>query len=351
MKRILIILPNLDLGGTETVVMNYLRHMKGIAFDFVVHGLEGFYEEEARALGSRIFRVPTRGESFFKNVNSMRSLYKAHPEYDTIIVCTEHAFAFIEMAVAWSCGIKTRAGWSHFSDYQGASRLKRWAHFLARPLMRLFTNKYLACTEAAGQWLFGKKCIIIQNAIELDKYHYNEETRTKIRDNLGLVPENFVIGMVARLTAVKNHDFALDIVSNLKNAMLVLVGDGELKDQLKAKSKQLNISDRVIFTGAVDNPSDYYQAFDLLLIPSFHEGLTLVAIEAQAAGLPVFLSDTITTDLKITNNAHFLSLEKGAEEWAKAAVSLKKTDRKSPEGLENSGFHIATEAERFQKLF
>ncbi|MCL2197821.1 MAG: glycosyltransferase [Defluviitaleaceae bacterium] len=368
MKRILIILPNLDLGGTETVVMNYFRHInrEEMVFDFVVHGTDGYYEAEARSLGARIFRVPTRGEGFFKNIFAMRKIYKSHPEYDTVIICTEHALAAIEMKVAWWCGVKTRAAWSHFSDYQGASRVKRWVHFFARPFLRMFTNLYLACTADAGRWLFGfapkwpdsqlNRCVglhkksfhIINNAIDLDKFRYSPEVRENIRTihDLG---ERFTIGMVARLTTVKNHAFALEVISKLENATLLIVGDGELKNQLTIKCRRLKISDRVIFTGAVNNPADYYQAFDLLLIPSFHEGLTLVAIEAQAAGLPVLLSDTIAKETKISDNAHFLSLKKGADFWAETAASLQKTERKSPD-LKSSGFHIKHEAERFQNI-
>ncbi|MCL1863010.1 MAG: glycosyltransferase [Defluviitaleaceae bacterium] len=373
MQRILIILPNLDLGGTETVVMNYFRNISGIVFDFVVHGKDGYYEEEARALGARIFRVPTRSEGFVKNIRAMRRLYKKHPEYDKVIVCTEHALAFIEMAVAWACGVKTRVAWSHFSDYQGASRVKRWAHYLARPFLRLFANLYFACTADAGRWLFGKKyvdkylshtwpdftltrCVdlhkkqfhIINNAIDLGKFSFSKEIRNKIRDKFN-IGEQFAIGMVARLTAVKNHDFALDVINELSEGVFLVIGDGKLKSQLVEKVERLNLTERVIFTGAVDNPGDYYQALDLLLIPSLHEGLTLVAIEAQAAGLPVLLSDTITDEIKISNYAHFLSLEEGAEYWAKTAASLKKSERASPD-LSSSGFHISHEVEKFREV-
>ena len=355
MKRILIILPNLDLGGMEVVVMNYFRNIDRarMIFDFVVHGKSGFFEEEARELGARIFRVPTRSESFFGSIAAMKKLYREHPEYDTVIVCTEHAFAFIEMYTAWRAGVKTRAAWSHFSDYQGRSRLKRHANTIARPFLRMFTNIFLACTPDAGRWLFGKQnCHIINNAIDLDKFKFNKDTRDNIRKKHGLQDE-FTIGMVARLVPVKNHHFALDVFGEpchrRENTAFLIIGDGELRAQLEAYATNLGIADRVIFTGAVSNVHEYYSALDLLLVPSFHEGFGITAVEAQASGLPVLISSTAPQEVKISELACFKDLKDGAEAWAKAITTFK-SHKREPINLTASGFQIATEAAKFQDL-
>jgi len=348
MKRVLVILPNLDLGGAETVIMNFFRCLDEIIFDFVVHGEKGFYEEEAISLGAEIFPAPTRSESFFGNISAMRKIYK---KYDTVIVCSEHAFAFIELATAWSCGVKTRAVWSHFSDYQGSSRLKRQANFFAQPFLRLFANLFLACTNDSARWLFGKnfkKFHIIRNAMDLDKFKFNPEARKKIREKHG-ISNKYVLGITGRLSRVKNHSFALDVFFALKNknAVLLIVGDGELREEIEAKATQ--ISTEIIFAGKVDSTSEYYQAMDLLLIPSFHEGLPLVTIEAQAASLPVIMSDAIPTEAKITDNAFFISLQDGADAWAKKITEIK-TDTRTIIDLTNSGFDIKNETKKFQKI-
>jgi glycosyltransferase involved in cell wall biosynthesis len=283
----------------------------------------------------------------------MKKIYRENPEYDTVVVCTEHAFAFIEMYTAWRAGIKTRAAWSHFSDYQGRSKIKRQANFLARPLLRLFTNLFLACTPAAGKWLFGKQnCTIINNAIDMDKFAFDDLEQSDIRKKHG-IEGKFVMGMIARLVPVKNHRFALDVfaksVRDCENTAFMVIGDGELRAELEAHAAQLDISSRVIFTGAVHNSHEYYSALDLLLVPSFHEGLTLVAIEAQAAGLPLLLSDTVTRDAKISKIAFFKSLQDGAESWAKTALVFKSYKR-IPMDLSDSGFHIKTEAVKLQKI-
>lgn len=362
MKRILVILPNLDLGGMEIVVINFFRNFKKVVFDFVVHGEKGYFEDEARALGSRIFRIKTRKQGFFKNIFVMREIYKKN-NYDFVIVCTEHSFAFIELFVAWASNVRMRAVWSMFSDYQGHSSLKRQANFFARPLLRLFTNLYLACTRDAGLWLFGnvfdknlrkKTFHIINNAIDLDEFSFSPQVREKIRKMHGLTSK-FIIGLAGRLSAVKNHSFALDVFKEIcstkagENTILLIVGEGELRADIEAKARRLEISERVVLTGRVESIAEYYQAMDILLIPSFHEGLPLVAIEAQAARLNVLMSDTIACEVKISELAHFESLEAGAAAWAKTILRLRRSERKAVD-LSDSGYHITREAEKLQNI-
>jgi glycosyltransferase involved in cell wall biosynthesis len=347
MKRVLFVLPNLDLGGTEIIVMNYFRNIgKNVVFDFVVHGESGYFEDEARALGAEIFRVPTRRQGFFKNIYAMKKIYA---NYDFIIVCTEHAFAFIELAVAWASGVKTRAVWSHFADYQGNSRIKRRAHFFARPFLRLFANLFFACTQDAARWLFGrlskntrKNFFIINNAIDLQKFCFCPDAREKIRKQ-HLLGDKPTIGIVGRLTAVKNHAFALEIISQIPSVLLI-IGDGELRAELEDMSNE-----RVIFTGAVENIHEYYSALDFLIVPSFHEGFSLVAIEAQAAGLPVLLSDKIPHEAKITALARTKNLKDGAQAWAQEIISVKNHKRTAVD-LTDSGFDIKTESKKFQEI-
>jgi len=387
MKRVLVILPNLDLGGTETIVMNYFRHFDEIVFDFVVHGEKGFYEDEAVSLGAKIFRAPTRGAGFFANIRAMCEIYRNH-DYDTVIVCTEHAFAFIELAVAQFCGVRTRAVWSHFSDYQGASKWKRRANFLARPILRFFANLFLACTNDAAKWLFGcagrtantvgtsasgrvlskpglvcgsvkklglvrgfvkKPFYIVNNAIDPKEFAYCPLAREKIR-SFHNISGKFVIGMVGRLVPVKNHAFALQIISRLdENFVLLLVGDGELRSELEALAPP-----NVIFAGKRENVAEYYQAFDMLILPSLHEGFGLVAIEAQAASLPVLLSSAVPQETKITPLAYSLSLEDGVDAWVRQLRTQKEDTctriLSNSDDFENSGFHIVSEAKKLQEI-
>ena len=380
MKRVLIILPNLNLGGTETVIMNFFRTINRdkMVFDFVVHGEKGFYEDEAVSLGARVFRAPTRGESFLGNISAMIKIYRGqytqnflpkaectplfNANYDTIIICTEHALAFVEVMVAWFCGVRTRAVWSHFSDYQGSSQLKRWANFFARPFLCLFANMFFACSKDAGRWLFGKYFAknlhkqnfhIINNAIDFSHFYFSPKARKAIRAKYE-ISDKFAIGIVGRLTRVKNHAFALDIFEKFckteKNATLLVIGDGELRGELEECVARSDFSRQVIFTGKTDCPSDYYQALDLLIVPSLHEGLSLVTIEAQAASLHVLASDSLPPEVKISEYVLFKSLG-DASAWAETIREIKNLGQKRAGiDLQNSGYHIKSEAIRFQEI-
>ncbi|MCL2048615.1 MAG: glycosyltransferase [Defluviitaleaceae bacterium] len=371
MKRVLVIIPNLDLGGMETVVMNYFRHIdrSRLVFDFVLHGEKGYFEDEASVLGARIFRAPTRKQGFFKNVLAMKKIY-SRKEYDTVIVCTEHALAFIELAVAWACGVRTRAAWSHFADYQGRSRVKRSVHFLARPFLYMFANLFFACTKDAGRWLFSEKFVknlhkknfhIINNAIDMQRFKYDPETRERLRSEMGL-GARFAVGIIGRLVPVKNHAFAMDVMQAMPkpdDVALVIIGDGELRAELEARA-----GENVIFTGAVGNVHDYLQALDAVIVPSLHEGLSIAAIEAQAAGLPVLLSSNIPPEAAICETARFLENCVGV--WVGGILGLMdggsgrerdselKSDRKSDRreiDLADSGFDIRKEADRIMDIF
>jgi len=354
LKRILFILPNLDLGGVETVVMNYFRHInrKKVVFDFVVHGEKGYFEDEAIALGAKIFRAPTRKQSFLGNILTMRKIYKAHKEYDFIIVCAEHSFAFIEMSIAWLSGIKNRGAWSFFSSYQGKSNFKKYLNYAARPFMSLFSNIKIACTKEAGLWLFGKKdCPVLNNAINMEKFKFSLEKREEIREKHGLLGE-FVVGIAGRLTNVKNHNFALQVFNEIhrkkKNSAFLIVGNGELMEDLKYQAKKLSIHNNVIFTGSVPEISDYYHAMDALIIPSFHEGLPVVAVEAQASGLKIIISDTLPKEAILSPHACFKSLKSGAASWAEELLEVR-SSRCEDLDLSKSGFDIIHEAKRFMK--
>jgi glycosyltransferase involved in cell wall biosynthesis len=359
----LVILPNLDLGGTESCLMNFLRG--GVKFDFVVHGEAGFYEEEARALGAQIHRVPTRSDGFWKNIFAMRKLYKNNRQYKTAIICTDHAFAFVELFSAWWCGVKNRIAWSHFSDYTGEKGAKRTAHYFARPWLRLFAKTRLACTHEAGVWLFGRAAVrrrsfhIIPNAIDAEKYAFEPDLRKIARSPSpnGLISDtNFTdktlaVGIIGRLAPVKNHVFALEIfvqvIKREPDARLFIIGDGELRQMLKEKADALGISEQVVFTGAVTNMPAWYQALDVVLIPSLHEGLPMIAVEAQAAGLPVLLAASLSREVAITSLARYVKADTSA--WVDAILARRGAVRDAQE-FSASTFCIKNAAPRLAQI-
>jgi glycosyltransferase involved in cell wall biosynthesis len=224
--------------------------------------------------------------------------------------------------------------------------------------MRVFGNLFFACTREAGVWLFGKVVMkknnfyTIKNAIDLNKFVYNPDMRLSLREKLNIT-KNFTISMVGRLTQVKNHAFALEVFAQLCKkepaAVFYMIGDGELKNSIQNKAMLLGIIDKVVFTGAVENIYDYFQALDVLLLPSFHEGFPVAAVEAQAAGLPVFLSDTLASEIACTPLAQFLSLEDGAEAWAAEILKVKDFPRQTQD-LSATGHDITHAAQVFKNI-
>jgi glycosyltransferase involved in cell wall biosynthesis len=341
-KRVLVILPNLDNGGTEGVLMNYLRFIDTtvLVFDFLVHEETGYHEAEAFSLGSAIYRVPTRRQDRKGNVSGMKNIY-AENDYDTVIVCTEHSLAFIDLYVAKKSGVRNRIVWSHFSDYQGKSRLRKYLHYIFKPLLKRYATQRWACSDKAGKWMYGRQYEIINNGIDCNKFAYNPNAKQN---------SSSVIGHIGRFTAVKNHAFILDVfrlvAEAIPNVELLLVGDGELFDEIKEKADG---NERIIFTGAVHNPQDYYNKMDVLVLPSFHEGMPLCALEAQMSNCPCVLTDTITKSVNVTDNVTFLPLQKDL--WAKTIIEIlnNKTERKTQRELfEEKGFDISNEAKKME---
>jgi glycosyltransferase involved in cell wall biosynthesis len=191
-----------------------------------------------------------------------------------------------------------------------------------------YGNLFIACSKEAGNWLFrDKEFVVLNNAIDVDKYIYNEKVRLHQRANNNL-SSHLVIGHVGRFSEQKNHKFVVDIFYEVckqqKDAMLMLVGTGELEQEIKEKIFSLGLQDNTIFMGNRSDVNELMQAMDIFILPSLFEGLPLVGIEAQATGLPCVVSDTVSKDVKITPNVSFMSLESAPSEWAECILNMSK---------------------------
>jgi glycosyltransferase involved in cell wall biosynthesis len=227
---------------------------------------------------------------------------------------------------------------------------------LSVPVKVLVTDRF-ACSQKAGTFLFGKKDFaIINNAIEVKKYIFNEETREKIRTKLNL-NNKFVIGHVGRLSIEKNHLFLLDVFAQVHNkcidSVLLLVGEGALKLKIKEKVKALGLEDNVVFLGVCSNVNEIYQAMDVFVLPSLFEGLPTVGIEAQTAGLMCFFSDEVTPEVKVTNFVQFISLKNNASYWSeqilKYSNGYKRYDKS--EILIQAGYDIKNTAKQLEDFY
>ena len=240
-------------------------------------------------------------------------------------------FSALHLMTGARHGIKKRITHSHNSFGKKTNVIKKIIRPFASVAIRLSATDFIACSEKAGNSLFGKrtmarKGIIIKNGIDASSYAFNLAVRTKLRQKLHIDDISRVLGLCARFTAQKNHVFLIRVFAEFlreqPNARLLLLGDGAGKEETAILAKSLGVYERCIFIGSVSNANEYYSAMDVFVMPSIHEGLPFVGIEAQAACLPCLFSDVITQEVGITEYAHFFSLNEPAEEWARKILLL-----------------------------
>ena len=343
--RILQIVPGGHVcGGIENYIMNYYRNLDTtkIQFDFLVHYKEkGYFDEEILKLGGKIYYTNVRKDkNIVKYIIFLFNFFKNHKEYK-IIHGHMPGLAPIYLFMAKINGVKVRIVHSHATDTERT--IKGNILKLIIKMIKYFSNVYFACSEEAGKFMFGKrKFFVIKNAIDFEKFVFNKEKRIEIREKLNL-NNSFVIGCVARFNKQKNHEFLLDIFSEVlkekKNAKLLLIGEGPLEKQIKEKAIKLEIIDKIIFLGVTENVNYYYNTFDAFVLPSNFEGLPIVIIESQVNGLSVFISDSVSKEAKISDLVYFISLKESARYWAKMIITnnIRKDEKNC---ISKSGYDI-----------
>lgn len=331
--RILHILGNTQLGGAESRIMDLYRHMDRsvVQFDFVVHSKEeGYFNEEIRKLGGRIFRVPRfRVLNYFSYCRAWKKLLQEHRDADGrsefhMIQGHMTSTAAIYLPIARKCGIETT-----IAHARSAGVDKGLKGILTRFLRRNLSKKadYLfTCSELAGISVFGKKAVkqgrtrFLPNAIDCQKFAPDPLVREKIRRELGI--ENcYVIGHVGRFHYAKNHEYLLRVFAELvkrktRDYVLLLLGEGSGMEDIRILSRELGIEDKVYFLGNKSNVNDYYQAMDYFVYPSRFEGMPGTIVEAQTAGLRCLMSDTICKEVIATELVTTRSISEDPGLWA-----------------------------------
>lgn len=313
--RILQIVPNMQQGGLENFIMNIYRNIdkQKVQFDFLVHYQKRqFFDDEIVSMGGRIYRFSLRdNNNILKYIKELNKFYKIHKEYK-VIHCHMSSIGFINFLVAKKNGIKVRIAHSHNSltDKSIKGVIKR---IMMLPYKYISTLNY-ACSKDAGKYLYGnKEYIIIPNAIDTYKFKFSECKRNEYRKKLNIDDKQFVIGHIGRFNIQKNHKFIINVFNEYlkinNKAILLLIGAGELLNEVKKLCKNLSIEKNVIFMNNIKNIYDYYNVMDLFILPSFFEGLPLVAIEAQANGLICLFSDNVTEETKVSDKVEYLKLD------------------------------------------
>ena len=269
-------------GGVESVVMNYYRNIdrNKIQFHFLCdEDSTDIPYEEIEKLGGKVIVIPPYQKLF----KYQKELYRIFKENNYKIVHSHiNALSVFPLRIAKKAKIPVRIAHSH-----STSNKKEWKKnilkMILRPLSKLYANNYFACTEYAGKWLFGKKVVerkelnVINNAIDLKKFEFNENTRKALRKELGIKEDTLIIGHVGRFMKQKNHDFLIEVFNEVykknQNTLLILIGQGPLLSEIKQKAINLNIEDKVKFIGQVTDVEKYYNIMDIFLFPSIYEGL------------------------------------------------------------------------------
>ena len=312
-------------GGVESVVMNYYRNIdrNKVQFDFLCsESSTDIPYEEIEKLGGRVFIVP----NYTKVVKYQKELKKIFKENNNKIVHSHiSTMSVFPLRAAKKAGVPIRIAHSH-STTNKKEKKKNLLKQVLRPFSRVYATDYMCCSELAGRWLFGDKeydkgnVYLLNNAIDLDKFKYNESLRKEKRKELCISDDTLVIGHVGRFVAQKNHSFLIDIFNEVhkqrENSILLLAGQGPLMEEMKEKVKILGIEESVKFLGQRNDIDKLYQAFDVFLLPSLYEGLPVVGVEAQATGLLCELSNDMTKETKVLDTTRFMSLDNTAEEWA-----------------------------------
>lgn len=323
-------------GGVEAVVMNYYRHIdrSKFQFDFICDAdSTNIPYEEIEALGGKVIIVPP----YQKLSAYLKELKRVFKEGNYKIVHSHiNTLSVFPLYAAKKAGVPVRIAHSH-----ATSNKKEWKKNilknLLRPLSKTFSTDYASCSEVAGRYQFGNKTFnegkvkLIKNAIEISNFTYSPILRENKRNELGIKNDTFVVGHIGRFVTTKNHSFIIDVFNEIHksnpNSLLLLAGQGPLMKSIQNKARDSGLSGNVRFLGQQKNVHELYQVFDTVILPSLYEGLGMVLIEAQCAGLPCFCSTGVSPEAKISSNLTYISLEETPEFWAKKILEGSKITR------------------------
>ena len=348
-------------GGVEAVVMNYYRHIdkSKIQFDFICdEDSTNIPYEEIEKLGGKVILIPPYQKLFRYHKELKRVLKEGNYKIVHSHINTLSVFSLFASKCA---KIPVRIAHSH-STTNKKEKKKNLMKQVLKPFSKLFATYYMCCSELAGRWLFGDKLYdegkiyLLNNAIDLQKFEYNEKIREEVRKELNIGEETFVMGHIGRFVEQKNHGFLIDIFYELQkekqNAVLMLVGQGPLQNEMKAKVEQLGLKDKVLFLGQRNDAARLYQAMDVFVLPSLYEGLGMVLIEAQTSGSYCFASTEVPTIAKVTENVEFLKLEDSPRKWAEEVLKLENYRRIGyKEIISKQGYDIKEEVTKLRHKY
>jgi len=361
MIRILQIIDHMSSGGIQAFVMNVYRHInkEEIQFDFLLHHrYDHSYYQEIERMGGKIFYVEPRNKGLHVNRNSLEDFFTTHPEYHVVHMHESSLSYLVPLEVAAKHHVRKKIFHSHSSSLLG-SRIHKLLHIWHKREIGKVADYYLACGKLASTWMYGgtsieTKAQIVYNGINIADYTMNPDIRMGIRKKLGIGDE-LVMAHTGRFDKVKNHKYLIDIAKQLAaenvDFKLMLIGGGEMFEDIKSYAKALGTEEKILFMGVRSDVNKLLQAADVFVLPSLYEGFPVVAIEAMASGLPVILSDTISDEVAIKSNVIMKSLADGPISWAKEILMQKGNRIDDNRVLYDKGFDIKKTVEKLSRIY
>ena len=366
MKRVLVFGITDNPGGIESVIMNYYRciNKKNIQFDFLCNTKKVAYEDEIKKLGGTIYRITARSVDRIKFKKELNAFFKENSyKYDSIWVnvCSLANIDYLKLAKKYN--IEKRIIHSHNSQNMD-SFIRGVFHKINRLVLKKYATDFWSCSDDASKWFYNNsiinspKYMLINNAVDYQKYKFNKNIRNEYRRILGLEGK-MVIGNVGRMHFQKNQKFILEIFNEMykenHKTVLLLIGDGPDRKKIEEMVDEYGLNNNVIFLGVRNDIPELLQAMDVFLFPSLFEGLPLALIEAQVSNLPIYTSKgKINNRVVVDKNlVHFISLEDNEKIWAREIFQTYKNSNRefnNQELIRKSGYDIKTETKKLEKM-
>lgn len=359
--RVLHVVPDMAYGGVEKVILNYysqLDHAKYI-FDFVTHGKIEDYHSKLISDGSRLFYFKTIGELGYHGYKKQIADSICLKEYDIVHIHVGHLTG-VYAKVFRSLGAPRIISHAH------TTKCVNTKHRFFMPLFRLlsvhYSDELVACGSDAGKFCFGKaEYKLLHNVVDFQRYeNVTENDISELRDKLGIDLNTFVVGHVGHFSKPKNHSFIAELIIEYSkicsNVKFILVGDGPLKKHIEQLIPENIKRNFVVFTGVRNDVPVLMKLFDVFILPSLHEGLPVVGLEAQAAGTPCVFSNTIDRTVCICKeNCEFVPINEGTKVWVAAISRMRNRNKNSDENIYEafckSGYEISASVCKLKEIY
>lgn len=355
--RIAQIMGKLCAGGVESVAFNYYRAIDKSRYQF-----DFYYDADSTVeppqdlieMGARFIKIPP-----YQKLNEYLKILKKYLKDNNYQIVHSHlnTLSVFPLYAARCAGVPIRIAHNH--SVPGGNEVYR---NLAKNTLKYFSKvnatDYFACSEKAGRWLFGDKdynsgkVFVMKNAIDFSQYNRPVQETIEITQKLNL-ENKFVVGHVGRFTFAKNHKFVIEVFNEIlkkrANAVLLLVGDGELHKEIVDQVHSLNLDSHVVMTGKVSDPQKYYAVMDVLILPSVFEGLSMTTIEAQAAGKNILISQAVPKEAVISDGCHYMDEGSSVTDWAVTAINV--ADKKIEYDHHKADYDISNAVKKLEQKY